>query len=104
MCNVVAKASVERKYGASTSPSEEEQVSFLLGFLQERIEKSDLAPSSWNLYFESSEDVTISGTKDTFRVYRSGPKDATAFILLHGAGHTALSWALTTVITFQYIC
>jgi len=35
----------------------------------------------------------IPESKDTFRVYKAG-SEGTAFVFLHGAGHTALSWAL----------
>ncbi|KAL8433350.1 hypothetical protein Efla_001904 [Eimeria flavescens] len=48
---------------------------------------------TWDEFFEKCEDVKPrSDSDDTFRVYTSGSSGPLLF-LLHGAGHTALSWA-----------
>jgi len=50
----------------------------------------------WELYFTSRQDLTLPGTQNTFRVYFSqGPGEGPLFVLLHGGGHSALSWAAT---------
>jgi hypothetical protein len=50
------------------------------------------------------EDVAIAGTDNVFRVYRNSQnKQATAVVFIHGAGHSALSWALTSVCIFFLI-
>jgi hypothetical protein len=58
----------------------------------------DYAPVSWSGYFDSADDIavpTAGGSGDTFRVYRAGSGKAPAvFVLIHGAGHSGLSWAL----------
>ncbi|CDI86633.1 protein phosphatase methylesterase 1, putative [Eimeria praecox] len=50
---------------------------------------------TWDEFFEKREDIRPSDGKDTFRVYSSGSSGPLLF-LLHGAGHTALSWACFT--------
>ncbi|XP_078078489.1 protein phosphatase methylesterase 1 isoform X1 [Mustelus asterias] len=59
--------------------------------------KRDFSPVPWNHYFETMEDVTIAdGTnEDSFRIYKSG-SDGPVLLLLHGGGHSALSWAVFT--------
>jgi hypothetical protein len=57
----------------------------------------DLTGSTWDKYFESTEEIAIPSTANVFRVYKSGPTEGTLFVLLHGAGHSALSWAFTVV-------
>ncbi|XP_070799126.1 protein phosphatase methylesterase 1 [Pituophis catenifer annectens] len=59
--------------------------------------KRDYSPVSWNQYFESMEDVVVEtdSGKDTFRVYKSG-SEGPVLLLLHGGGHSALSWAVFT--------
>ncbi|OEH74334.1 protein phosphatase methylesterase [Cyclospora cayetanensis] len=48
---------------------------------------------TWDEFFETCEDVRPRPeNSDTFRVYSSG-SSGPILILLHGAGHTALSWA-----------
>ncbi|XP_043548143.1 protein phosphatase methylesterase 1 isoform X1 [Chiloscyllium plagiosum] len=59
--------------------------------------KRDFSPVAWNNYFEMMEDViTTDGTsEDSFRIYKSG-SDGPVLLLLHGGGHSALSWAVFT--------
>ncbi|XP_016423861.1 protein phosphatase methylesterase 1-like isoform X1 [Sinocyclocheilus rhinocerous] len=59
--------------------------------------KRDYSPVSWSEYFEMMDDVVIGSgeTKDVFRVYKSG-QDGPLLVLLHGGGHSALSWAVFT--------
>ncbi|XP_075923903.1 protein phosphatase methylesterase 1 [Petromyzon marinus] len=59
--------------------------------------RRDFTPVSWNLYFESMDDVEVGegDDKGTFRVYRSG-SEGPVLLLLHGGGHSALSWAVFT--------
>eukprot|EP01113_Clastostelium_recurvatum_P032321 TRINITY_DN4137_c0_g1_i2.p1 TRINITY_DN4137_c0_g1~~TRINITY_DN4137_c0_g1_i2.p1 ORF type:complete len:368 (+),score=52.61 TRINITY_DN4137_c0_g1_i2:27-1130(+) len=47
----------------------------------------------WDNYFDSKRHLTIPGTNSVFCVYEAG-HDGPLFVLLHGGGHTALSWAL----------
>ncbi|XP_016104989.1 protein phosphatase methylesterase 1-like [Sinocyclocheilus grahami] len=65
--------------------------------------KRDYSPVSWSEYFEMMDDVVIGSgeTKDVFRVYKSG-QDGPLLVLLHGGGHSALSWAVFTVRTRTY--
>ncbi|KAF0691674.1 Aste57867_17142 [Aphanomyces stellatus] len=51
--------------------------------------------SLWMQYFDRSEDVDVEG--DVFRVYFAGSQGPWV-VLLHGGGHTALTWCLTTAI------
>ncbi|XP_070281717.1 protein phosphatase methylesterase 1 isoform X1 [Myotis yumanensis] len=59
--------------------------------------KRDFSPVSWSQYFESMEDVEVENEtgKDSFRVYKSG-SEGPVLLLLHGGGHSALSWAVFT--------
>uniref|UniRef100_A0A8C9TD05 Protein phosphatase methylesterase 1 n=1 Tax=Scleropages formosus TaxID=113540 RepID=A0A8C9TD05_SCLFO len=54
--------------------------------------KRDFSPLPWNKYFEKMEDVA-----HTFRVYSSGSQGP-VLLLLHGGGHSALSWAVFTAV------
>ncbi|KFO80255.1 Protein phosphatase methylesterase 1, partial [Cuculus canorus] len=70
--------------------------------------KRDFSPVLWSQYFESMEDVVVENEtgKDrtlcnilncsyTFRIYKSG-LEGPVLLLLHGGGHSALSWAVFT--------
>nr|XP_009674115.1 PREDICTED: protein phosphatase methylesterase 1 isoform X1 [Struthio camelus australis] len=59
--------------------------------------KRDFSPVLWSQYFESMEDVVVENEtgKDTFRIYKSG-SEGPVLLLLHGGGHSALSWAVFT--------
>ncbi|XP_075707423.1 protein phosphatase methylesterase 1 isoform X2 [Rhinoderma darwinii] len=59
--------------------------------------KRDFSPVPWSQYFESMEDVVVESEpdKDSFRIYRSG-SEGPVLLLLHGGGHSALSWAVFT--------
>ncbi|XP_015283015.1 PREDICTED: protein phosphatase methylesterase 1, partial [Gekko japonicus] len=59
--------------------------------------KRDYSPVPWSQYFESMEDVEVESDsgKDTFRIYKSG-SEGPVLLLLHGGGHSALSWAVFT--------
>jgi protein phosphatase methylesterase 1 len=63
-----------------------------------KVENMDCTPSTWDKYFDERFDVEVKSCAATFRVYRAGDKDnGPIFILLHGGGHSALTWALATV-------
>ncbi|KAG5199880.1 hypothetical protein R6Z07F_014257 [Ovis aries] len=61
--------------------------------------KRDFSPVPWSQYFESMEDVELKyvlfNYSYTFRVYKSG-SEGPVLLLLHGGGHSALSWAVFT--------
>ncbi len=55
------------------------------------------SPVTWQTYFDSFEDIKVQG--NTFRMYQSGNTlPGAVLVLLHGGGHSAMSWALTTVL------
>ncbi|KAL9973996.1 hypothetical protein ACROYT_G020523 [Oculina patagonica] len=56
--------------------------------------KRDYSPLSWEDYFESSKDVCVND-KNKFRVYQAGDAGP-LLLLLHGGGHSALSWSVFT--------
>lgn len=53
----------------------------------------DYSPSSWKGYFDKQHDVNVGD--NTFRLYTRGT-DGPVILLLHGGGHSALSWAVFT--------
>lgn len=68
--------------------------------------KRDFTPLPWSQYFETMEDVEVENdnSKDTFRIYSSGSLGP-VLVLLHGGGHSALSWAVfTSVICSRINC
>uniref|UniRef100_A0A8C6S5B5 Protein phosphatase methylesterase 1 n=1 Tax=Neogobius melanostomus TaxID=47308 RepID=A0A8C6S5B5_9GOBI len=57
-------------------------------------------------YFDQMEDVSVgpSDSRDVFRIYKAG-NDGPLLVLLHGGGHSGLSWAVfTTAIASRVIC
>lgn len=52
--------------------------------------KKTVAPLSWSDFFDAKHDV------DGLAVYTAG-SSGPIVLLLHGAGHTAMSWALVSV-------
>lgn len=60
--------------------------------------KPDYSPVSWREYFDQMEDVNVgqAENRDVFRVYKAG-SEGPLLVLLHGGGHSALSWAVFTV-------
>eukprot|EP01114_Cavostelium_apophysatum_P015035 TRINITY_DN4019_c0_g1_i1.p1 TRINITY_DN4019_c0_g1~~TRINITY_DN4019_c0_g1_i1.p1 ORF type:complete len:333 (-),score=58.35 TRINITY_DN4019_c0_g1_i1:105-1082(-) len=62
-------------------------------------EKHKLEPLSWSLFFEEEHFMKLDKTGDTFHILSSpslrSSSNPVAFVFLHGAGHTSLSWALT---------
>lgn len=58
----------------------------------------DYSPVSWREYFDHMEDVNVGSadSRDVFRIYKAG-SDGPLLVLLHGGGHSALSWAVFTV-------
>lgn len=60
--------------------------------------KLDYSPVSWREYFDQMEDVSVGppDSRDVFRIYKAG-SDGPLLVLLHGGGHSALSWAVFTV-------
>ncbi|XP_022618323.1 protein phosphatase methylesterase 1 [Seriola dumerili] len=61
--------------------------------------KRDFSPLPWSQYFETMEDVEVENEngKDIFRIYCSG-SHGPVLLLLHGGGHSALSWAVFTAV------
>ncbi|XP_053564713.1 protein phosphatase methylesterase 1 [Bombina bombina] len=59
--------------------------------------KRDFSPIPWSQYFESMENIVVESEtgKESFRIYRSG-SEGPVLLLLHGGGHSALSWAVFT--------
>lgn len=66
--------------------------------------KKDFTPLSWSQYFETMEDVEVENDngKDLFRIYCSG-SHGPVLLLLHGGGHSALSWAVFTSVIYSRI-
>jgi len=62
--------------------------------------KKDFSPVGWNEYFETEKDVYIGENK--FHLYAIG-SSGPLLLLLHGAGHSALSWAVFAK-TIQTYC
>jgi protein phosphatase methylesterase 1 len=60
--------------------------------------RRDYTPASWNEYFEKRQLVEVNG--DQFCVYSSG-NDGPVLLLLHGGGHSALSWAVMSKILLE---
>lgn len=60
-----------------------------------RSKSKDYSPTTWDAYFDSSEDVCTSAD-NVFRVYHRGAptNDSPLLVLLHGGGYSALTWAL----------
>lgn len=60
--------------------------------------KLDYSPVSWREYYDEMEDVNVgpADSKDVFRIYKAG-SEGPLLVLLHGGGHSALSWAVFTV-------
>ncbi|XP_040887610.1 protein phosphatase methylesterase 1-like isoform X2 [Toxotes jaculatrix] len=68
--------------------------------------KLDYSPVSWREYFDQMEDVSVgpADSRDVFRIYKAG-SDGPLLVLLHGGGHSALSWAVfTTAIASRVTC
>ncbi|XP_029695020.1 protein phosphatase methylesterase 1-like isoform X2 [Takifugu rubripes] len=68
--------------------------------------KLDYSPVSWREYFDQMEDVNVglADSTDIFRIYKAG-SDGPLLVLLHGGGHSALSWAVfTTAISSRVTC
>ncbi|XP_061664538.1 protein phosphatase methylesterase 1-like [Syngnathoides biaculeatus] len=66
----------------------------------------DYSPVSWREYFDQMEDVSVgqADSRDVFRVYKAGC-EGPLLVLLHGGGHSALSWAVfTTAIAARVGC
>uniref|UniRef100_A0A8C5N6B4 Protein phosphatase methylesterase 1 n=1 Tax=Gouania willdenowi TaxID=441366 RepID=A0A8C5N6B4_GOUWI len=66
----------------------------------------DYSPVSWREYFDQMDDVNVglADSGDVFRVYKAG-SDGPLLVLLHGGGHSALSWAVfTTAIASRVTC
>ncbi|XP_036967390.1 protein phosphatase methylesterase 1-like isoform X3 [Acanthopagrus latus] len=68
--------------------------------------KLDYSPVSWREYYDEMEDVNVgpADSRDVFRIYKAG-SEGPLLVLLHGGGHSALSWAVfTTAITRRVNC
>uniref|UniRef100_A0A668UZA5 Protein phosphatase methylesterase 1 n=1 Tax=Oreochromis aureus TaxID=47969 RepID=A0A668UZA5_OREAU len=81
--------------------------------------KRDFSPLPWSQYFETMEDVVVENENasayfiilsisisltavNIFRIYCSG-SHGPVLLLLHGGGHSALSWAVFTAIIYSRI-
>uniref|UniRef100_A0A671X4M4 Protein phosphatase methylesterase 1 n=1 Tax=Sparus aurata TaxID=8175 RepID=A0A671X4M4_SPAAU len=66
--------------------------------------KRDFSPLPWSQYFETMEDVEVENEngKDISLIYCSG-SHGPALLLLHGGGHSALSWAVFTAVIYSRI-
>ncbi|KAK6486426.1 protein phosphatase methylesterase 1-like [Huso huso] len=66
--------------------------------------KRDFSPVPWSQYFENMEDVEVENetSTDSFRIYSSG-SEGPVLLLLHGGGHSALSWAVFSAVIFNWI-
>uniref|UniRef100_A0A672JPA1 Protein phosphatase methylesterase 1 n=1 Tax=Salarias fasciatus TaxID=181472 RepID=A0A672JPA1_SALFA len=71
--------------------------------------KRDFSPLPWSQYFETMEDVECLSsirfsltTLNIFRIYCSG-SHGPVLLLLHGGGHSALSWAVFTGVIYNRI-
>jgi len=51
------------------------------------------SPLSWEPYYDKSRDVKVPDSEDVFRVYEGG-SGPFCYVLLHGGGHSAMSWAV----------
>jgi protein phosphatase methylesterase 1 len=58
--------------------------------------------SSWSSHFDTKSEVKIPGSNDSFAIYQAGVSGP-MFVLLHGGGHTSLSWCLVAVIFTAYL-
>ena len=63
----------------------------------------DFQPTEWSLYFDRRYDVPGLEAGETFRVYEKGSGDPVVF-LLHGGGHSALSFALFASEVVAKVC
>lgn len=55
--------------------------------------RKDYTPVRWDKYFEGEKDVEVG--ENMFRVYTAG-SEGPVLLLLHGGGHSGLSWAVFT--------
>ncbi|XP_073253213.1 protein phosphatase methylesterase 1-like isoform X1 [Porites lutea] len=86
------REALKNKYGGLPSvPKRPGKSNFASGGIRR---KRDYTPLSWEGYFETSRDVRVS-EKNIFRVYQAG-SNGPLLLLLHGGGHSALSWAVFT--------
>uniref|UniRef100_A0A8C8EWY0 Protein phosphatase methylesterase 1 n=1 Tax=Oncorhynchus tshawytscha TaxID=74940 RepID=A0A8C8EWY0_ONCTS len=61
--------------------------------------KRDFSPLSWSEYFEAMEDVEVENDNGKDISFTHGP----VLLLLHGGGHSALSWAVFTAVIYNRI-
>ncbi|XP_061921768.1 protein phosphatase methylesterase 1-like [Entelurus aequoreus] len=68
-------------------------------------QKLDYSPVPWQEYFDQMEDVNVgqADSRDIFRVYKAG-HEGPLLVLLHGGGHSALSWAVFTTAIAARVC
>eukprot|EP00743_Colponemidia_sp_Colp-15_P007059 GILK01007617.1.p1 GENE.GILK01007617.1~~GILK01007617.1.p1 ORF type:complete len:368 (-),score=54.33 GILK01007617.1:194-1297(-) len=50
-------------------------------------------PLPWDGLFDSSREVQLAGSDTTLRVFEAGSNSGTVLLLIHGGGHSALTWA-----------
>uniref|UniRef100_A0A6Q2X311 Protein phosphatase methylesterase 1 n=1 Tax=Esox lucius TaxID=8010 RepID=A0A6Q2X311_ESOLU len=70
--------------------------------------KRDFSPLSWSQYYETMEDVEVendNGKDISFTAYPKGfsGQHGPVLLLLHGGGHSALSWAVFTAVIYSRI-
>ncbi|KAG8522835.1 Protein phosphatase methylesterase 1, partial [Galemys pyrenaicus] len=58
--------------------------------------KRDFSPVSWSQYFESMEDVEVENETGKDISFANSGSEGPVLLLLHGGGHSALSWAVFT--------
>uniref|UniRef100_A0A2K5ZKB2 Protein phosphatase methylesterase 1 n=1 Tax=Mandrillus leucophaeus TaxID=9568 RepID=A0A2K5ZKB2_MANLE len=58
--------------------------------------KRDFSPVSWSQYFESMEDVEVENETGKDISFAKCGSEGPVLLLLHGGGHSALSWAVFT--------
>uniref|UniRef100_A0A6I8MZH0 Protein phosphatase methylesterase 1 n=1 Tax=Ornithorhynchus anatinus TaxID=9258 RepID=A0A6I8MZH0_ORNAN len=59
--------------------------------------KRDFSPVPWSQYFESMEDVVVENETGKDISFGKLGSEGPVLLLLHGGGHSALSWAVFTV-------
>ncbi|XP_068719522.1 protein phosphatase methylesterase 1-like [Montipora capricornis] len=86
------KEALKNKYGGLPSaPKRQGKNTGSPGALRR---KKDYSPLSWEQFFEISKEISVSG-RNKFRVYQAG-NVGPVLLLLHGGGHSALSWSVFT--------
>jgi len=62
----------------------------------------DFSPTTWDRYFAHKKTITLEPEGNKFCVYQTGGDKGVPIILLHGAGHSGLSWAMAARFLSDY--